>query len=110
MENYSFEDPSFETSRQYEFLQGIVSAIEAHDGENLSKVVRDNARIMSLDKANSKLLVEIKKLHCPEDGVPAQAMPASAAELDLVNGGDDIVTPARGSADSGAHPANEEEA
>ena len=28
IENYSFEDPSFETSRQYEFLNGIVRAIE----------------------------------------------------------------------------------
>jgi len=29
--------------------------------------VRENARIMSLDKANSKLLVEIKKLHVPDN-------------------------------------------
>lgn len=57
----------------------------------MTKVVRDNARIMSLDKANSKLLVEVKKLHCPEDN-PSQfnpSMPATVAELDLVNGGDD---------------------
>lgn len=79
METYQFEDPSFETSRQYEFLRGLVDAIEAQSSENLSKVVRDNARIMSLDKANSKLLVEIKKRHCPDsDTAPSQAMPASA--------------------------------
>ena len=66
MENYSFEDPSFETSRQFEFLRGILDAIDTHDPEKLTKVVRDNARIMSLDKANSKLLVEIKKLHVPD--------------------------------------------
>ena len=57
----------------------------------MTKVVRDNARIMSLDKANSKLLVEVKKLHCPDnDMAPSNpSMPATAAELDLVNGGDD---------------------
>ena len=49
------------------FLQGIVSAIEANSPENLTQVVRENARIMSLDKANSKLLVEIKKLHVPDN-------------------------------------------
>ena len=92
MENYTFEDPSFETSRQYEFLRGIVSAIEAQSPDNLSKTVRDNARIMSLDKTNSKLLVEIKKLHVPDEAPVAAAapIPQSAAELDLVNGGDDI--------------------
>lgn len=55
--------------------------------------MRDNARIMSLDKANSKLLVEIKKLHCPDvDAYPAPSadLPANINELDLVNGGDDI--------------------
>ena len=47
---------------------------------------------MSLDKANSKLLVEIKKLHVPEDdplGKPGPVMPGTIHELDLVNGGDD---------------------
>ena len=47
---------------------------------------------MSLDKANSKLLVEIKKLHVPEDdplGKPGPVMPTTLHELDLVNGGDD---------------------
>jgi len=28
MENYTFEDPSFDNSRQYEFLKGIVDSIE----------------------------------------------------------------------------------
>lgn len=28
MENYTFEDPSFETSRQFECLRGIVDAID----------------------------------------------------------------------------------
>ena len=66
IENYTYEDPSFETSRQCEFLRGIVDSIETQSPDNLIKVVRDNARIMSLDKANSKLLVEIKKLHVPD--------------------------------------------
>ena len=101
IENYTYEDPSFETSRQCEFLRGIVDAIENQSSENLIKVVRDNARIMSLDKANSKLLVEIKKLHVPADddtvgggNVGGQPMPATVDDLDLVNGGDDA-QPAR---------------
>ena len=54
---------------------------------------------MSLDKCNSKLLVEIKKLHVPNEE-PATGnsmntgMPNTIAELDLVNGGEDA-QPAR---------------
>ena len=77
-------------------MRGIVEAIEAQSPENLTKVVRDNARIMSLDKTNSKLLVEIKKLHVPDQspgpdypGGVAQAMPQTVDDIDLVNGGDD---------------------
>ena len=89
IENYTFEDPSFETSRQYEFLNGIVRAIEDQSPDNLSKVVRDNARIMSLDKANSKLLVEIKKLHVPEEPYDPQpdSIPDDPNNFDMVNGG-----------------------
>ena len=43
-----------------------MEAIEQQAPEQLNKVVRDNARIMNLDKANSKLLVEIKKKHMPD--------------------------------------------
>ena len=43
-----------------------MEAIEAKDGDKLSQVVRDNARVMSLDKINMKLLSEIKNLHCPD--------------------------------------------
>ena len=57
--------------------------------------MRDNARIMSLDKANSKLLVEIKKLHVPDDNPgPGPALPGSIGELDLVSGGDTHSAPA----------------
>jgi len=46
---------------------------------------------MSLDKANSKLLVEIKKLHVPDNEPMASGPIATTAqELDLVNGGDDF--------------------
>ena len=67
MENYQFEDPSFDNSRQFEFLKGLVDAIEAGSMEDLTQVVRSNARIMNLDRANNKLLVTIKKLHTTED-------------------------------------------
>lgn len=89
MENYQFEDPSFETSRQYEFLKGIVDAIEAQSSEDLSRVVRTNARILTLDRANNKLLVTIKKIYCPDETVEP-AMPNVMPDLDLVNGGDDF--------------------
>jgi len=87
MENYQFEDPSFETSRQYEFLKGLVDSIEAQDPENMSKVVRTNARILTLDRANNKLLVTIKKIHCPDETLPNPAA-NGLGELDLVNGGE----------------------
>ena len=105
IENYTFEDPSFETSRQYQFLTGIVAAIEEQSPDNLNGVVRDNARIMSLDKTNSKLLVEIKKLHVPDDFGSAPGggliVPGTAEELDLVNGGFAPTTAASGLAAEG---------
>lgn len=66
MENYQFEDPSFDNSRQFEFLKGLVDAIEAESEEDLSRVVRTNSRILSPDRAINKLLVTIKKTYCPE--------------------------------------------
>lgn len=62
----------------------------------MNKVVRDNARIMNLDKANSKLLVEIKKKHVPDTdivggGPGGQPMPQNINDLDLVNGGDNAI-------------------
>ena len=73
-----------------------MEAIEQQAPEQLNKVVRDNARIMNLDKANSKLLVEIKKKHVPDQepvdmGAGGQAMPQSIGQLDLVNGGDNAI-------------------
>lgn len=96
MENYTFEDPAFDNSRQYQFLKGIVEAIETQNPDALSQCVRENARIMSLDKANSKLLVEIKKLHVPDQPnvVPDLTMgdvPQTINDLNLVDGGDDVV-------------------
>ena len=67
LENYMFEDPSFEMSRQKRFLEGLVTAIENKDSDQLTAEVRENTRILSLDKVNTKLLVEIKKLHSPDD-------------------------------------------
>jgi len=43
---------------------------------------------MSLDKANSKLLVEIKKLHVPDDiPGPAPVITDDPEAFDIVNGG-----------------------
>ena len=98
VDNYQFEDPTFENSRQFEFLCGIVVSIEDKNPDKLSKVVRDNARIMSLDKTNTKLLVTIRKLHIPDDPVePAPTVQTDVNQLNLVDGGDD-------------HPAEQEPA
>ena len=93
MENYNFEDPTFEASYEFRFLCGIIEAIEAQSSENLTKVIRNNTRILAMDKANGKLLVLIKKLHVTASnpmGPAGIAMPGSVQELDLVNGGDEI--------------------
>lgn len=91
MENYQFDDPSFDNSRQFEFLKGIIDAIETNSPADLNHVVRTNARIMTLDRANNKLLVTIKKLHInePEPDVPVvpPKMPTTLEDIDLVNGG-----------------------
>ena len=43
---------------------------------------------MSLDKANSKLLVEIKKLHVPDDiPEPAPIIIDDPTKFDIINGG-----------------------
>ena len=44
---------------------------------------------MSLDKANSKLLVEIKKLHVPEEPYDPQPNPIQddPNNFDIINGG-----------------------
>ena len=43
-----------------------MEAIEEKDNDKLSVVVRDNARVMTLDKISMKLLSEVKKLYCPD--------------------------------------------
>ena len=60
-------------------------------------MVRTNARILTLDRANNKLLVTIKKIYCPDETVEP-AMPNVMPDLDLVNGGDNFGE----EADSGA--------
>ena len=109
MENYTFEDPSFENSRQFECLRGIVDAIENQSPDGLTKTVRDNARIMNFDKANSKLLVEIKKLHVPDDPYPPGPMPdvpGTIHDLDLVNGGE-VAPENTGTPDNGGEAADD---
>ena len=40
----------------------MIEAIEARSSENLAQVIAANVRIISMDKAESKLLTLIKKL------------------------------------------------
>ena len=52
--------------------------------------MQTNARILTLDRANNKLLVTIKKLYCPDDEMDPAARPGIATDpnkLNLVDGG-----------------------
>ena len=42
----------------------MVDAIEAGSSDQLSQVIMENSRTMSLDKVTTKLLSEIKNAHC----------------------------------------------
>jgi hypothetical protein len=89
IENYSYEDPSFETSRHSEFLKGLCEAADEKDNDKMIACVREHTRILSLDKVSTKLIVDVKKVYTvePED----QIMPdltKSDEPLDLVNGTD----------------------
>jgi len=68
----------------------MVDAIDNSSEEDLTRVVRTNSRILTLDRANNKMLVTIKKLYCPETDpiVVPVPMPIDIDDLDLVNGGD----------------------
>ena len=62
IETYNFEDPLFEQSYHFKFVCQMIEAIEARSSENLAQVIAANVRIISMDKAESKLLTLIKKL------------------------------------------------
>ena len=66
IEDYTYEDPGFDTSKAKQFLNQIVEAIDAKDSNKLSQVIMENSRVMSLDKVNTKLLSEIKNIHCAD--------------------------------------------
>ena len=65
-----------------------MASVEEGKAEMMTAVVKENARIMSLDKVCTKLMVEIKKLHCP-DSPSASLQPNVQKELNLVDGDDD---------------------
>ena len=64
---------------------------------------------MNFDKANSKLLVEIKKLHVPDDPYlpgPMPDVPGTIHDLDLVNGGE-VAPENTGTPDNGGEAADD---
>jgi hypothetical protein len=65
-DNASFEDPSFDNSRQQKFLEGIMTAIEAVDNAMYSSIVGNHVNMTPFDKVNNKLVVTIKTKYCPE--------------------------------------------
>ena len=44
-----------------------MTSVEEANHDLMTQVVKENSRIMSLDKVSTKLLVETKKLHCPNN-------------------------------------------
>lgn len=61
IENYTYEDPNFDTSKQKDLLDDIVRAIEICDGLELAKCIGKYSQTWSLDKVTIKLLAEVKK-------------------------------------------------
>lgn len=86
IENYTYEDPNFDTSKQKDLLDDIVRAIDIGDGVELAKVIGKYSQTWQLDKVTVKLLADIKKKHAAEPESVADVM---KKELNLIDGGDD---------------------
>ena len=88
IEDYTYEDPTFDTSKQKIFLNQMVDAIEAGSSDQLSQVIMENSRTMSLDKVTTKLLSEIKNAHCGSRVVADPLADAGQQEgFDFTEGG-----------------------
>ena len=86
IENYTYEDPNFDTSKQKDLLDDMVAAIELEDGMKLAQCVGKYSTTWQLDKVTTKLLAEIKKKHAADPETVGDVM---KKELNLIDGGDD---------------------
>jgi len=86
VENYTYEDPNFDTSKQKDLLDDIIRAIDIGDGVELAKCIGIYSQTWTLDKVVVKLLATIKKKHGEEKQSLGDVM---KKELNLVDGGDD---------------------
>lgn len=85
IENYSYEDPNFDTSKQKDLLEEIVRAIDIGDGVELAKCIGKYSQTWQLDKVTVKLLAETKKKYAADPETVGDVM---KKELNLVDGGD----------------------
>lgn len=86
IDNYTYEDPNFDTSKQKDLLDEIVRAIDIGDGVELAKCIGIYSQTWTLDKVTIKLLAEIKKKHAADPQTVGDVM---KKELNLVDGGDE---------------------
>ena len=86
IENYTYEDPNFDTSKQKDLLDDIVRAIDIGDGMELAKCIGKYSQTWQLDKVTVKLLADIKKKHAADPETVGDVM---RKELNLIDGGDD---------------------
>lgn len=66
IENYSYEDPNFDTSKQKDLLDEIVNAIESEDGVFLAQCIGKYSSMWNLDRVTTKLLAETKKKYAAD--------------------------------------------
>lgn len=66
MEHCSFEDPSFDGSRQFKFLEAIMAAIETDDVGLFQMSVTEYVKFTPFDKPMTALIVEVKTKNLPE--------------------------------------------
>ena len=85
IENYTYEDPNFDTSKQKDLLEEIVRAIEIGDGVELAKCIGKYSTTWQLDKVTVKLLADTKKKYAADPETVGDVM---KKELNLVDGGD----------------------
>ena len=87
IENYSFEDPSFDTSKQKVLLDNIVNGIDTSNSDLIGESIQEYSRTWSLDKVCTKLLADVKRaFSAPE---PQTVEDIIEQPLNLVDGGDE---------------------
>jgi hypothetical protein len=58
--NAGIEDPGFEQSRQYTFLEAVFDSIEASDSNMFITAVQSHNKIMPMDKVLNSLVAQVR--------------------------------------------------